>query len=44
MNTGTIIDKMIVKYTGRPIYVNELIIGIRKILEGEMRVVLSYGA
>jgi len=44
LNTGVILDKSIVKYTGRPIYRNELSHGIRQILGGEKRVVLTYGA
>jgi 2-oxoglutarate ferredoxin oxidoreductase subunit alpha len=44
LNTGIILDKPIVKYTGRPIYRNELSQGIRQILGGEKRVVLTYGA
>jgi len=44
LNTGIILDKSIVKYTGRPIYRNELSQGIRQIFGGEKRVVLTYGA
>lgn len=45
LNTGISIEKSIVKYTGRPIYLNEVIQAIEKIIkEKEERVVLSYGA
>jgi len=44
LNTGVVVDRSIVKYTGRPIYRGELYQAIRRILEGERRVVLSYGA
>ena len=44
MNTRVDLDRSIVKYTGRPIYRNELVDAIDKILKGERRVVLSYGA
>jgi len=43
MNTGFRITKEIVKYTGRPIYLNELVDAVLKILKGEDRVVLTYG-
>ncbi|MEM0492308.1 MAG: 2-oxoacid:ferredoxin oxidoreductase subunit alpha [Acidilobaceae archaeon] len=44
MNTGYTIRKYILKWTGRPIYLMELIDGIKRILsEREDRVVLSYG-
>jgi len=44
MNTGYTIRKYILKWTGRPIYLMELIEGIKRILsEREDRVVLSYG-
>ncbi|MEM4501779.1 MAG: transketolase C-terminal domain-containing protein, partial [Thermofilaceae archaeon] len=43
MRTGTKIEKSIVKYTGRPIYQNELIEAVKRILRGESRVVLSHG-
>jgi 2-oxoglutarate ferredoxin oxidoreductase subunit alpha len=44
LNTGIILDKSIVKYTGRPIYMNELSQAIWQIFEGKNRVVLTYGA
>ena len=45
MNTGIVIRKSVVKYTGRPIYLNELVPALRKVLEeGVERVVLTYGA
>ncbi len=43
-NTGILVEKSIVKYTGRPIYVNELVRALNRVLEGERRVVLEYGA
>lgn len=43
LNTGIKIMKEIVKYTGRPIYLNELVEGVLRILKGEDRVVLKYG-
>lgn len=43
LNTGIKIMKEIVKYTGRPIYLNELVDGVLRILSGEDRVVLKYG-
>ncbi len=43
LNTGIKITKEIVKYTGRPIYLNELVDGVSRILRGEDRVVLKYG-
>ncbi len=44
MNLGTKISREIVKYTGRPIYSHEVIRGVKKILDGERRVVLKDGA
>ncbi|MGC8606520.1 MAG: 2-oxoacid:ferredoxin oxidoreductase subunit alpha [Vulcanisaeta sp.] len=44
MNTGIIINKSIVKYTGRPMYVHELINAVRNVLKGSTREVVSYGA
>jgi 2-oxoglutarate ferredoxin oxidoreductase subunit alpha len=44
MHTKVSLDKSIVKYTGRPIFKNELVDAVEKILNGEKRVVLSYGA
>lgn len=43
LNTGVRITKEIVKYTGRPIYLNEVVDSVLRILKGEDRVVLSYG-
>ncbi|MEM2069059.1 MAG: 2-oxoacid:ferredoxin oxidoreductase subunit alpha [Nitrososphaerota archaeon] len=43
VNTGVKIVKEVVKYTGRPVYLNELVEGVLRILEGEDRVVLTYG-
>jgi 2-oxoglutarate ferredoxin oxidoreductase subunit alpha len=45
MNTGFLISKKILKFTGRPIYVHELVDAVKKVVEGvESRVVLKYGA
>ena len=44
MNTGITIGKSVVKYTGRPIYVHELVNAIKNIMRGSVREVLSYGA
>ena len=44
LNTGVVLDKSIVKYTGRPIYRNELMQAILQVLGGEKRIVLTYGA
>ncbi|KSW12555.1 hypothetical protein CF15_07520 [Pyrodictium occultum] len=44
METGRVIRKSIVKFTGRPIYTHELVEAVHRILEGEERVVLDYGA
>jgi 2-oxoglutarate ferredoxin oxidoreductase subunit alpha len=43
-HTGVKVEKAILKYTGRPIYVNELTKALEKVLGGERRVVLEYGA
>lgn len=43
-STRLTISKSIVKYTGRPIYTQELVSGVLRVLRGEDRVVLSYGA
>lgn len=44
MNTGFRIGKYILKYTGRPIYVMELVDAVQRIVEGgEDKVVLTYG-
>lgn len=42
-SVGVEIKKSIVKYTGRPIYKNELVEAVLRVLEGEDRVVLRYG-
>ncbi|WP_267195220.1 hypothetical protein [Hyperthermus butylicus] len=45
MNTGHVIRKRIVKFTGRPIYVHELVQAVRDVVSGKSeRVVLKYGA
>jgi len=44
MNTGITVGKSVVKYTGRPIYVHELVNAIKNIMRGSVREVLSYGA
>ena len=44
MNTGITIGKSVVKYTGRPIYVHELVNAIKNIMRGSVREVMSYGA
>ena len=45
MNTGIIIEKSVLKWTGRPIYVFELARALERIYRGEsVREVLSYGA
>ncbi|MEB3787793.1 MAG: 2-oxoacid:acceptor oxidoreductase subunit alpha [Desulfurococcales archaeon] len=45
MNTGFIIERKILKYTGRPMYTMEVVDAVKKILrDGEEKVVLSYGA
>ncbi len=43
LNTGQQIDNEIVKFTGRPIYRDELIGSIKNILEGSDREVLKHG-
>ncbi len=43
MNTGITIEKKILKYTGRPIYKNELKNAIKKVLNGRKKVVLRHG-
>lgn len=43
INTGIGIKKSIVKYTGRPIYQNEIVEAVKRILKGEDRVVLMHG-
>ncbi len=44
MNTGFKIGRYILKYTGRPIYVMELVDAVQRIVEGgEDKVVLTYG-
>jgi len=44
MNTGIVVSKSIVKYTGRPMYVHELVNSIKNIMKGGVREVMSYGA
>ncbi|WP_054857642.1 2-oxoacid:ferredoxin oxidoreductase subunit alpha [Vulcanisaeta sp. JCM 16159] len=44
MNTGIMINKSIVKYTGRPMYVHELVNAVKNVLRGSTREVVSYGA
>lgn len=45
LHTGFDVGKRIVKYTGRPMYLNEVTEAVRKILdEGETKVVLRHGA
>ena len=45
MNTGLVLTKSIVKYTGRPIYLRELLDALERIRKGETeRVVLRFGA
>ena len=45
MFTGLVLEKSIVKYTGRPIYLKELVDAIKTLTkEGPSRVVLTYGA
>ena len=44
MNTGVIVPARIVKYTGRPIYLGELLDAVEQVLNGAERVVLSRGA
>jgi 2-oxoglutarate ferredoxin oxidoreductase subunit alpha len=42
--TGIEVPNLILKYTGRPIFENEVVFGIKKVVkEGARRVVLSYG-
>ncbi len=43
-NTGITIGKKIVKFTGRPMYANELEEAVMRVMKGENRVVLEYGA
>lgn len=44
MNTGIMINKSIVKYTGRPMYVHELVSAVKNVMRGSTREVVSYGA
>ncbi len=44
LRTGFVVRRSIVKYTGRPIYTHELVEAVKRVLGGEERVVLSYGA
>ena len=44
MNTGVRVDRMVLKWTGRPIYVEELVHALLRVLRGESRVeVLEHG-
>ena len=43
MNTGIIIDKEIVKFTGRPMYLMEVKRAIKDILDGDNRKVIEHG-
>ncbi|MCX8187067.1 MAG: 2-oxoacid:acceptor oxidoreductase subunit alpha [Nitrososphaeria archaeon] len=43
IHTDVKIERNIVKYTGRPIYLSELVGAVKKILGGERRVVLTHG-
>lgn len=43
MNTGIVVEKKALKWTGRPIYVMELVDAVKRLLKGENRVVMSYG-
>jgi len=44
MNTGYVVEREILKWTGRPIYVEELARAVRRILAGGRREVLVHGA
>ena len=44
LNTGFLFRKFALKWTGRPIYRNELVEAVKKISSGETRVVMKYGA
>ncbi len=44
MNTGFVFKKFALKWTGRPIYTNELVEAVKKIASGEDKVVMKYGA
>ncbi len=44
MNTGIEIERFILKFTGRPIYADELSRAVKSVLSGSRREVLSYGA
>ncbi len=44
LNTGYQLKKRIVKFTGRPIYLNELVEATKRILSGSSQEVLSLGA
>ncbi|MCX8165198.1 MAG: 2-oxoacid:acceptor oxidoreductase subunit alpha [Acidilobaceae archaeon] len=43
MNTGHVIRKHALKWTGRPIYTMELVQAVKKLLAGSEREVMSYG-
>ena len=44
MNTGFRLKKKILKYTGRPIYSNELVEAVKRVISGSQEEVLSLGA
>jgi 2-oxoglutarate ferredoxin oxidoreductase subunit alpha len=45
LNTGVKVERAIIKYTGRPIYINELVQALDQVLTGQAKeVVLTYGA
>ena len=44
LNTGIKIERSIAKFTGRPMYLHEVVAAVERILKGDRRVVLTYGA
>ncbi|PMP93854.1 MAG: 2-oxoacid:acceptor oxidoreductase subunit alpha, partial [Nitrososphaera sp.] len=44
MNTGVGVERSILKFSGRPIYADELVRAVKSVLSGSRREVLSYGA
>jgi len=44
INTGVLPANYVLKYTGRPIYSDELVRAVKSVMSGERRVVLEYGA
>ena len=44
MNTGIEVERSILKFSGRPIYADELVRAVKSVLSGSRREVLSYGA